>query len=623
MELSSQKFSRLNLESTKREQRLLMEPRHRAMSLGGQWFTSSTLSSSTPPSPLALPAPDDTHPLYKDWQMFNRWLKSEDDRLAQELEFARPSRSSWGDNPRSEFEGNGETAAVLYHLRREVEDAIIFEENRSKRAAMEKRSHLGPSDAIRQQVRDMPQAPPRTYTLESGVSENFLGFSPARNSVDGSVANNQPDLTTLSLKTSPLSIPRPDQDRLHSFDCATHAAHPEMIHSTLRSSISTIGSNISVSPEPCLAPSPGLSIDTAETTPDDAFSNMLHRVLSTASIGSLALGESALQWASLVRKVKVERKSSERWNGKERFNFETQECDIHWRYREDAGITLRASYRSNKDGKPRIWTVQDFPTTGPSIPLTTTIDDEVSIDFPRGSFGRLDKQWTDIKYTFTDSTASFNFQTLLYTNNGKNAAELLFDRPIITISSDKHKPECRGRNLRLWRRSEMVIAPDEPLWSDVLVLLFYTTCLEEKGHWVEEPHYAFEWFSESSFKKDSDKLTLTFSKDPTRWSTDKVFSRRRLSRSTTGDAASVCANIKNRKDSMELPSIKLSGSSSASSAATVRPQSLFGKGTAPSRGGNVNCFQYKRLDIEFQNKKDRREFTEIWRRFVKPIDFVG
>ena len=360
------------------------------------------------------------------------------------------------------------------------------------------------------------------------------------------------------------------------------------------------------------------------------MSRPLRHKLSVTSLATIALGEGALDWNSLCRKVQVERKSAEHVHGRERIIVESKECDIHWRYREDTGISLRALYRSSKDNKPKPWTMQHFPATGPSIPLTTTYTDgEVSVDFPRGSFGRLDKHWTDIKYTFSGYDSAEKFQTLLYTNNGTDAAELKYDRPILSISSDKNPTECRGRNLRLWRRSETYLDENGLVTFDVLVLLFYTSALEDKGHWVEEPHYAFEWLTDSTYKKDNEKLTLVFSKDPAKWTPDKLFQRRKSSKgSFSNDTAAAAPRSpifsRKRNDSMEIPELTRSGTgvSVASSAVSIKSsRSIFGRsnGSGSLRAGNLNRFGYSELEIKFQNKKDRRAFLDVWKEYVKPL----
>jgi hypothetical protein len=281
-------------------------------------------------------------------------------------------------------------------------------------------------------------------------------------------------------------------------------------------------------------------------------------------------------------------------------------------------MSLVSKYRSSKSGHVKVWVHQDFSARGPSIPRTTTIDGAVSIDFPRGSCGVLDKSWADIRYTFADTESSVVFQTLLYTNANANPAELLFDRAVRSISSDQNRPECRGRNVRLWRRTECVEGDDK----DVVVLLFYTSCLEEKGHWVEEPCYAFEWLTDATCKKKSDSLCLVFSKDPEKWTTDKLFQRRK---SSTSSNAPTSPKWDKRKDSMEPPPPHITRSATASSSASSikSARSFFPRSKSSQRIGNINSFGYAKLDIDFQNSIDRRDFVEIWQKYVKGLGSLG
>jgi hypothetical protein len=257
----------------------------------------------------------------------------------------------------------------------------------------------------------------------------------------------------------------------------------------------------------------------------------------------------------------------------------------------------------------------------------------VSVNFPRRSFGKLDKQYTDIKYTFNGYESAERFQTLLYTNNGTDAAELKYDRPVLTISTNKNPNECRGQNIRLWHRTETHLEQDGPIKYEVLMVLFYTNALEDKGHWVEEPHYAFEWLSESIYRKDSEKLTLVFSKDPKRWKTHKLFKDRnssvssgeRRKSSNVSNTTSKSPSIfpRKRNDSMEIPELQRSSTSnsqSSSAAASITSvKSMGGVGSMASRSGNLNRFGYTELEIKFQNKKDRRAFLDVWKLYVKPL----
>jgi hypothetical protein len=614
---------RLNLESSKREQRLLAEPRHRALSLGGQWYNSGAIgasSQSSPSSPLALPALEEAHPLYKDWEMFNRWLKNEDERMNHELHLV-PRPSSWGDTPAAAPSGDAEISAVLYRLQCEVQDAIVFEENRAKRTAIEKRSHLAPSDAMKQQVRDMPQAPRRINTIETITSDG--SYSPFANHdhMDASTPTLRPDASTPSPTASPSTSPRIEEEYFTSNPWVSSPSASPILQTNGRLSFSTIGSRTSITSDSHLSPTSlglGISSSTAHTTPDTtALSTTIRNSLSTPYLAPMTMPEPALGWNKLCRKVDVERKSSERVHGKARTIFEHQICDLHWCFREDRGMSLVAKYRSSKSGHVKVWTQQDFSARGPSIPRTTTIDGAVSIDFPRGSCGVLDKSWADIRYTFADSESSVVFQTLLYTNANANPAELLFDRAVRSISSDQNRPECRGRNVRVWRRTECVRGDDK----DVLMLLFYTSCLEEKGHWVEEPCYAFEWLTDSVCKKKSDSLCLVFSKDPEKWTTDKLFQRRK---SSTSSKPPTSPKRDKRKDSMEPPTPHITRSATGSSASSIKStRSFFPRSKSSQRIGNINSFGYAKLDIDFQNSMDRRDFVEIWQKYVKGLGSSG
>jgi hypothetical protein len=592
------------------------------MSVGGQWYTSGALgvsSQSTPATPLALPAPDEAHPLYKEWEMFSRYLKAEDERISQDLPIVRPS--SWGDTPTYATDGGTDTSAALHRLRCEVENAIMLEEYRDKRTTMGKRSHLSPSDATKQQIQAMPpMPPPRTYTIDTE----------AANRMSHSMATVRLGPSSTSPKASPSFSPQRRQGYFDPDEVVQSPSAPATSYDAKRSSVSSFRSSISLSPGEPWSHSFGLGMDappsTVCTSPEYAFSDTLHKVLSTPSLMPFHLPTGALQYSKLCRNVDVERKSSVHAHGKDKTMFESHSCDLLWSYRQDGGISLRAMYRSNDGGKARTWTIQDFPALGPSIPLTTTIGGEVSIDFPRCSFGRLDKHWTDIRYTFADSESSAIFQTLLYTNNGKDAAELLFDRQIRAILSDKHKPECRGKNLRLWRHTETHLKDSGLVNMDVLVLLFYTSSLEDKGHWVEEPHYAFEWLETPVYKKESDKLTLKFSKDPTKWTSDKLFPRRKSSQISRHGVAPTSPISRKGNDSMEIPGITRLGTkgSMASSAASIKSnRSFFDRSKASNRLGNVNSFGYSNLDIEFQNSKDRRAFLDVWKKHVRPLGDIS
>ncbi len=581
------------------------------MSIGTRSYTSNTIGVTSQNTPLALPAPEE-HPLYSEWKIFDRWLQREDERIAQEAGLARPL--SLGDPPTTAFSEDAATTATLYQLRRQVDDAILIEENRTKRNAAEKRTHLSPSDAMKQKVRGMPSAPLRTYTLDTEHSGIFSGFNEQNGStaaehhaMTSSTVTIRPSQYSPSLTLSPAGSPNAEEGFFGSMDWTHSPTTTTMPYNkSNRSSVSTIRSSPGSSPDSRFSPS-GLGISTAGTTPEHA-SRLLHRRLSATSLATIALGEGALEWHSLCRKVTVERQSSEHTNGRDRSIAESKECDVHWQYREDTGISLRAVYRSSKDGKPRPWTMQHFPATGPSIPLTTTYaDGQVSVEFPRASFGKLDKHLTNINYTFRSPEAAEKLQTLLYTNNGAEPAELQFDRPVLSISSNKNPTECRGKNIRLWRRSETRLCDEGLVGFDVLVLLFYTSALEDRGHWVEEPHYAFEWLPESYFqKKESDKITLVFSKDASKWSRDKLFQKRRGSKGSTSSSGPKTPTLSGRVSShMERRDSSMSFAS--------------GSANMASGAANLNRYGYSELNIRFQNRADRAAFLDVWKRNVKPF----
>lgn len=600
--------SRLHLEATKQTQRLLDAVPSRTATFGGRSYSENVLVLPSQHTPLPLPAPDE-HPLYSEWKIFDRWLQSEDERITEEAEHSRPL--SLGNTPAVGPGNDQHTAATLYHLRQQVDDAILLEENRSKRTLAEKCSHLAPSDAMRQEVRNMPQAPTRTYTLDTDHSGNFTGFEYHRTSSFSSASGTGPNptLSPISNPNSPRAGPC-----FGPVDWARPPASPTALQNVGRSlSILTPRSSMSC-PTASPAFSYGADISTTETSPEIPASPSLRNSLSRASLATIALGGAALEWKTICRSIEVERKSV-------KYGAESRECDILWRYREDTGISLCAVYHSSKDGKLRPWIEQGFLATGPSIPLTTTYPDgAVSIDFPRRSFGKLEKQYTDVKYTFAGYDSAKKFQTLLYTNNGSDPADLHFDRPIVAISSNQNPTECRGRNLRLWLRPETHLEDDWHVTFNVLILLFYTSALGDKGHWVEEPHYAFEWLTDATYKEDSDKLKLVFSKNPTRWKTDKL-SLRCKSSSTCTVPRSPSVKLRKRNDSMEIPDLTRSatGASALSNSSNKSTKSGLGSRGNCTRPGNLNRFGYSKLDIKFHTKKDRRAFLDVWKEHVKPL----
>jgi hypothetical protein len=601
---------RLHLEATKQTQRLLDSAPFRSMSFGGHMYSSNAFASTSRATPNALPPPSEADQLYKDWLIFSRYLKNEDDRLAEDAgQLARPL--SLGGTPASAPSNDAETAAVLYHLRRELEDAIMIEENRAKRTAVEKRPNLLPSDAVRQEVRSMAPIPHRTYTpLNIEHSRNYSASNETHTEMASSTRTLRPEAKTPSPTVSPSGSPQIQQGYFGSVDWG-HLSQSTSHDRT--SSVSTNGSSFG-------SPDSRPSNSTVHTTPD---THALHARFSVASLATIALGESALDWHQLCRKVAVERDCS---NGRE-----SRECDVHWRYREDAGLSIRSLYRDARTNKPVVWIMQNFPATGPSIPLTTGFDDGVwGIDFPRKSFGKLDKRCTDIKYTFSSPEASIDLQKLLYTNNGKDPADLLYDRPVHTLSTNKNKPELRSKNIRLWRKTEIQLGPNGLVTVDVLMLLFYTSALkEDQAHWVEEPHYVFQWLDESVYKKSSDKLELIFSKEPGKWGKDKLFKRRKSSKDDDLKPQDVkrqsISTVRSGVGSTLMRTGTVSSVSSMSSMASTSSarsnMSFYGSGRERQMN-SLNRFGYSELEIKFQNKKDRKEFLDVWRLHVKPFGFM-
>ena len=566
------------------------------MSVGDRSYTSDALGSMSQNKTLLLSASAE-HPLYREWMFFDRWLQREEERIAEEQMLIQPL--SLGDTGGTLSGSDAATAATLYHLRRQLDDAILIEEYRIKRKTAERSVRLAPSDAIKQEVRAMPTAAPRTYTLDTGYSVNFTGFD--QQDMSNSSATIRPGTYTPSPTKSLKGSPSVGFELFGSMDWAPSSTPTTMPHDeSNRSSVSTVRSSFDASLDARLSPS-GLRVNTADTTPEHAMSPPLCRNLSATSLATMALGEGAFDWRGLCRKVQVERQSLEYIHGRERTIAKTKECDVHWQYREDMGISLRSFYRSSKDGKPRTWTMQHFPAIGPSIPLTTTHPDgQVSIEFPRNSFGKLDKRWTDINYTFNGYEAAEKFQTLLYTNNGASPAELKYDRPILSVSSDKHSTECRGKNVRLWWRSETRPGDKGPVMFDVITLLFYTSALEQRGHWVEEPHYAFELLSDSVFQKGGDKLTLVFSKHPAKYSQDKLSPRRRSFRPSVNDDMPKSPTFrKQRIDSDERRGLQ------------------NGNVNVSTGIANLNQYGYSELVIRFQNTEDRAAFLDVWKRYAK------
>jgi hypothetical protein len=293
---------RLHLEATKQTQRLLDAAPSRIVNLGGRSYSTTALGNTSQRNLLALPAPDE-HPLYSEWRIFDRWLQEEDDRITQEAGLTRPL--SLGDAPATAPNGDVQTAAILYHLRQQVDDAILLEENREKRATAGKRSHLAPSDAMKQKVRNMPPAPSRTYTIGSDDSVNVTGFDQC--GMSSSSATVRPDPTTPSPSSPTTGSPRNESyfgtfNFEYSPSGSVSVGRPPSV-STNRSS-----PNYSPSSRPSIS---GPEVSTAGTTPE--MSHALRHSLSRTSLATIALGEAALTWKRVCdtkdTKAKVERTS--------------------------------------------------------------------------------------------------------------------------------------------------------------------------------------------------------------------------------------------------------------------------------------------------------------------------
>lgn len=400
-----------------------------------------------------------------------------------------------------------DNAEVILQLRKEVEDATSFEEDRLK---------------------SLPEAPQRRHILNAPHSD------------DPSI----PEET--SAKDAIESLPYPSSD----------LKTPDMMTA---SDMST----------PNIGPSNQL-------LPIQSFQN---------PSSSVAQNSGSRDWVKLCRKVRVERVNNE--------YTESTECDLHWRYREDGGLSIRSVYRHEK--QTRLWITQHFPAACPPIPFTAeSPDGDVMVNFPKDSFGNLGKQYTNIRYTFTHQEQSVALQTLLYTNNGLFEAELLFDRPIITVSSNLNKPECRGGNVRLWRRREK--QKDDDIMVQSLVLLLYTSDLpDDRAHWVEEPHYAFEPLDYTIFEKNTNRVRLVFAQS-TKHDGNKSFMRWNIPN----------IRLEHGKDLPSWPSVNTATSFTSSSERLVGlqgPQSP------------VNRFGYSELEIHFSNRRDKQEFGELWRKF--------
>jgi len=487
--------------------------------------------------------------------------------------------------------------AELYQLKRGLEDVLQERQQRRPQETQQRRPlgdkrratvdsvHSDDVESLAESVETIRIA--RSRSLQPNLSPGQSNFPPPSPLPEHSHFPSSPGEE--ELQTNPWTE-QPSPSGLGIFDPVNwnSPAHE-------RNSIATTPSTFSTA---SLFSHPGYS--TARTTPED---RPLRRRLSSSSLASLALGPSALTWTLLCSKVQVERTTGSA--------AQTHECNLFYRYNKSLGLSLKSMYRSRSSPNPKIWITQDFPASGAALPLTTTHPDgDTSMEFPKRNFEKLSQKCTDIKYTFSNPESSKLFQTLLYTN-GKMDAELLFDRPILRIHTNKRKDECRGKNIRLWLRTEKQSTRNGIADVEVLMLVFYTSARDEiEARWVEEPHYVFEWIEESVYKKkNTDKVKFVFSKEPGRWRPDKIFRQRRKS-SNTG--AVVEGNSPPLSRSNTAPLFL----SSTTPAPTQSQSSFFGTST-PTRT-DLNRYGYSELEIKFQSVKDRNEFLEIWRKYVKP-----
>lgn len=586
-------FRELQRESNIQHQRFYesISPRH--MNINGHPIASSESNYYSPYS--ALPAPSEADQLYQEWLTFSRWLKSEEERLAGS-DSAR-ARLPYRGRPMLAQNTDDETISVLNRIRMEVDDALVIEQNRV-RGERGRREHAPANDTMRREVQAMPEYR-RAYTLSDDIS---MSDSVA------TIRATRPNSISISPTGSPqLEPPSPNLGGWGSL-----VAEPSSASQRRASSVRTTDSRLDA-PRAYRSSVSGSEWSTAATTPDGISPNPRASALSLAN---LTLGEPALKWVPLCHKVQVERVTPK--------GAEMKNCDIHWCYREDAGISLRVLYASTSsflpDGRPqaKTWITQDFRSTGPPIPLTTTYPDGyVSIGFPGSTMGHLSKPCSNVSYTFADPAAAKKFQTLLYTDNGQTDAKLLYERPVC-VSSNLYPNECRHTNLRLWRKrgqhNSAFLGIAQQQMPEVLVLLYYTNNLpEDSAHWVEEQHYAFECLSDSALKESSStKLKLVFCKDTARRSStgSKLFSQRR--RSSNKGRSSI--------DPIEENTALSSGGRNASrnsQALSITPSvSSSSSAASASPDESVNCWGYSELKIEFQSKEDRKDFLKIWRAYM-------
>jgi hypothetical protein len=233
--------------------------------------------------------------LCQDWVVFKKWLKSENERVAWQEAQTLPRPLSCGVSPPNGSTAEEETAAIIYQLRRQVEDALVVAENRAKRLAREKGQHIAPGDAaemrqMRHEVEKMPQLRP-AHTFDSGFEEG-----PDNDAMEDSTQ-------TIRLQPSPSSSsPVGSPDCFGSFG-SVHSPHlpsPLGLSVGRASSVATTdseASGMSSFSYPSVSP-----FSTANTTPED---RPLRSKLSVTSLATLTLGEGALQWTVLCKRVEV------------------------------------------------------------------------------------------------------------------------------------------------------------------------------------------------------------------------------------------------------------------------------------------------------------------------------
>jgi hypothetical protein len=553
----------LRLEITKETQRLLG-----GSSLSARTHVSTDLSDH---SLLAETPQSYANDLYREWFVFESRLKAEERRLASEgIENYSTPREARLPIPRN---GDEATATVLFRLKRQVEDAVLIEGKRTNISTTGKRSHLGPCNGMKQAAHNM-SPPLQTYTLDTQYSKppqsasgEDTHFSPT--SPQGPLDTLMPPYRTSFVSTTYSSAYMPSDSR----------------------------SSIAIR-----------STGTADTSLEDAMSSFAIKSIGT-TLAKWVLESGGSEWRRLCRKVQVERES--KWEG--RIMKESRKCDLHWQYRDDGGISICSAYRSEQNHKTHGgWTLQQFTSLGPGIPLITSITDDITeIEFPQGSFGRLEKGFTNIRYIVNKPETSMKLQTFLYTNNGKEAANLLYDRPIFTIVSNLNNPELRERNLRLWRRNEV----HNGSCIDVVYILFYTNALlEPEAHWVEEPTTAFQMLTDVVDNKLSDRVTLVFRdrKSSSKWGTADLLRREPRPSSPRWRTGYSSESLQDTSEMVSQDSDPMQ--------TTLSPHAKDTESSKPTFDElkSFNRFGYSQLEIKFRSKSDCRDFLNIWRQTLDP-----